>query len=140
MKTEKSFYSDSKKVLVVEDDLALKPIISKILKLIDPKIELDWKTNVEVAKQVLNENDYALIIADFALQGKLTGIDLWKFCNDYYTKIPFIIISGMPIPTFLAMMGSEICPPILQKPFYLGEAQQVLKHFLEGKQEGENYV
>src|SRR4051794_29686819 len=85
----------TKSILVVEDDLFLKPLMCKVIDSIDPSIQLRWATSVEDALVALETGHFSLIISDYLLQGSRTGLALWDVCKKKYPKIPFLMMSGL---------------------------------------------
>ena len=119
-------------VLIVEDDVCLKTILGRVLGSIDPNVSYTWATSAEDAKKILAEMKVSLIIADFALFGEETGLDLWKHCKELFPSLPFLMISGLGVERFLELVARDrITPPFLPKPFRVGECQQILKALLE---------
>lgn len=120
-----------RKVLVVEDDHCLKLVMTRVFNSIDQAIELDWTTSAEEARDALQGENYSLIVADFSLEGKSTGLDLWEICQEKYPDVPFVVISSMSVIEFYKLVGdNQISPPFLPKPFYIGECRQILKSLL----------
>jgi DNA-binding NtrC family response regulator len=126
------------KVLVVEDDLCMKEILSLLLQNIDPHIEIKWMHSADEAwKEVHTKSKaiaspYNLFISDISTPGIKSGLDFWKTCKSRYPHIPFLFTSGMPVETFFETFGSSIvCPPFLSKPFAVGECRQIMKILLE---------
>jgi CheY-like chemotaxis protein len=127
------------RVFVVEDDLELITVIDKVLKSIDPEIQIDWATSAEEAVFKLRQKTsgggskpYHLIIADIFLEGDATGLDLWNLCQQTYPEIPLVVTSGLSVEKFISTLGRDtICPPFLQKPFALGECRQMFQGLLQ---------
>ena len=131
-------HNQPRRVLILEDDIELSMVIERILKSIDSRIILDWATSAEFALEQLKGSasihysaPYDLIVADIFLDGKSTGIDFWRICNDSYPDIPIIITSALGLDRFFSTIGHEaISPPYLQKPFTSGECRQAFKYLL----------
>lgn len=69
------------RVLIVEDDLSLKPFWSVIIRRCLQGATLDWAVSCEKAKELLHkaattQSPYGLIITDIFLAGCDTGLDL----------------------------------------------------------------
>jgi response regulator of citrate/malate metabolism len=72
-----------KKILIIEDDLALKPLWRFILKKIFSVYTMDWSVSCEealklVKKSLRQGSPYDLIVVDVFLAGSSTGIDFLK--------------------------------------------------------------
>lgn len=127
-----------KRILVVEDDLELTGILEHVFSAIDPNIHTDWVTSAEEAVSLLEDKTrageqrpYDLIIADIFLEGSSTGLDLWKLCQEYFSDVPFVVTSALPVDKFFKALGTEtISPPFLPKPFLPGECRQLIEGVL----------
>ena len=130
--------SKARRVLVVEDDLALTTVIDQVLYTIDPDIECDWVSSAELAAAKIKEmlerstdRPYDLVLADIFLEGNKSGLELWEFCREQFPDMPIVLTSAMPVDRFLSSIGKNlICPPYLPKPFRAGECRQVLEGML----------
>jgi CheY-like chemotaxis protein len=126
------------RVLVLEDDLELSTVIERVLRSIDSTISLDWATSAEGAiaqleRMLMDESQpaYDLIVADIFLDGKSTGIDFWRTCQDLFPDTPVLITSALSLERFFATVGRHcISPPYLQKPFTVVECKQVFETML----------
>jgi DNA-binding NtrC family response regulator len=119
-------------VLIVEDDLCLKTILSRVLGSIDPHVSYTWATSVEEAQTILSEMKVSLVISDLSLLGERTGIDLWEHCGERFPKLPFLMVSGMDLDIFSKRVGRHrIAPPFLPKPFRAGDCRQMVNDLLE---------
>jgi len=124
------------RVLIVEDDLGLKTIMSRILRQIQPEHLVDWAMSAEKALSFIEDRAkdydtfYDLVIADIGLPGRISGIDLWRRFRREHPTTGFIFSSAMPVDCFLRTIGNDICPPFLTKPFSPGECKQVVQGML----------
>lgn len=124
----------SKRVLVIEDDLALTTVIDRVLRIIDPDIRIDWAVSAEeAASRILDRarnqegHPYDLILADIFLEGEVTGLDFWRLCQRVFPDIPLVVTSGLPVDRFFRVVGpDEPSPPFLPKPFSVDECYDVL--------------
>jgi CheY-like chemotaxis protein len=117
-------------VLVVEDDNFQSFILTQILKSIDPFVKVTHVYSAERAQLQLNNMDsaYSLIIADYGLLGKKTGLSLWRECQAAYPQMPFVMISALSLKSFRKMIGEkEEQPLFLSKPFFAREFREVVK-------------
>lgn len=125
-----------KRILIVEDDLCLQNVISRVMHAINRHIALHWVTTAEEALEALKDRQhsgqpYDLIVSDIFLSGETSGLDLWHKCQSQYANIPILLTSGMPVDQFLKEVGrDEICPPYLPKPFFTGECRQLIEGLL----------
>lgn len=126
------------RVFVLEDDLELSTVIEKVFKSIDSHLILDWATSVEAAVDTLeqfmtidSDAPYDLIVADIFLDGRSTGIDFWRTCQEWFPETPILITSALSLDKFFATVGMHsISPPYLQKPFSPSECKQVFESML----------
>lgn len=87
-----------KRILVVEDDLALKPIWEHILRRQFTDYHLDWAVSCEeaqklVSSSIVHESPYSLIVTDLFLSGAGTGLDLVRFLARAVKSSPIILVS-----------------------------------------------
>jgi CheY-like chemotaxis protein len=90
-----------KRVLIVEDDSSLKPILTRMVERIEPLSTVDWVTSGEEAIRVLrrgllhgNQRTYDLIISDVSLDGHRSGVDLVHACHQAEIPTPVILTSS----------------------------------------------
>src|SRR3989338_2989228 len=86
------------KALLVEDEYDLAELL--VITLNDIVAEVDWVTSVELAESKLSRGDYDLILADFRLDGKQSGLDLWGKVHREHPDTPFILVSGYSANVF----------------------------------------
>ena len=132
-------------VFVIEDDPEMVTLIERVLRTIDPLVEVDWAMSAEEATERLVSQirkrghslkdfalPYDLIIADIFLHGPKTGVDLWRTCADLYPQVPMIVTSSMPVDKFFKTLGvGSISPPFLEKPFGIGECKNLFEAMFE---------
>jgi DNA-binding response OmpR family regulator len=114
-------YSDTdeqRSVLIVEDDLALRPLWERTF--VAKNVKIDWATNLEEAEQHIRTHysqnqPYNLVIADISLEGRGTGIDLWNRYGEEASN--FVFVTGLPISKHdFHTMLSHGYPPYFKKP------------------------
>src|SRR5262245_10655070 len=104
--TLESRHDAHRKILVVEDDLALQPLIQRMVSKINPDSIVDWTTNAEEALELLEQDrGYDVVLSDVRLEGQKTGVDLVEECwrknlsaniiltsgnADFHTQLPFL--------------------------------------------------
>ncbi|HTL10865.1 MAG TPA: response regulator [Bdellovibrionota bacterium] len=123
-----------KRVLVIEDDLALSTVIDRVLQSLDPSVEVDWAVTEEEARERVMaraEEDpgqpYQLIFTDIFLGGPRTGLDFWRWCQRIYPDLPLVVTSGLATDRFYDALGAgEVGPPYLPKPFTVDECYDLL--------------
>jgi DNA-binding NtrC family response regulator len=121
-----------KRVLVIEDDPTLQPVLTQILKRAAPRVEVEWVESAEAAWVLLRKRHFDLVIADILLEGHETGLDFWLSCEACYPTIPVILMSGIPPHDFLNAIGKDhIVPPFLEKPLRPGTCAQIIEGWLK---------
>ncbi len=112
--------TEPKTVLIVEDDLALRPLWEKVFNSISKDITVDWATSAEDAENLIrfkytHGQPYHLVIADISLEGNGTGIDLW---NKYGEEVAnFAVVSALPISSYDFYTALDFGhPPYFKKP------------------------
>lgn len=129
--------SEHKKILVLEDDVCLQPVISRIIKSIDPKIDISWATDLSSAFETLEESEdsndlhpktpFSLILSDIFLPNMENGMKLWNYCQKQGNKIPFAFMSSYSVDEYLKLFQGLKAPPYIPKPFRTMDCRQVLR-------------
>lgn len=135
-KSEKTLRKQPRKVLIVEDDLFLAAIVGRAIYDINADSDIDWATSLEQALgkviqgiDQIGESPYELVIADIMLEGRGTGLDLWKvFCRTY-PQVPIMVISSLPETEVYQAIGNEAPNNFnyLKKPFSMGDLKTNIK-------------
>ena len=81
------------KILIVEDEDAIRRVLKKVLSEEDSKYKLDEAANGEEAISLIKSQHYDLILCDIKMPKK-DGIDVLEFVIGYDSTIPVIMISG----------------------------------------------
>ena len=81
------------KILIVEDEDAIRRVLKKVLLEENSKYNLDEAVNGDQAISLIKVNHYDLVLCDIKMPKK-DGIDVLKFVNQYDNSIPVIMISG----------------------------------------------
>jgi|TARA_B100001093_G_scaffold27241_3_gene23883 DNA-binding NtrC family response regulator len=81
------------KILIVEDEDAIRRVLKKVLFEESSKYNLDEAVNGDQAISLIKVNHYDLVLCDIKMPKK-DGIDVLKFVNQYDNSIPVIMISG----------------------------------------------
>lgn len=119
-------------VLVVEDSEMDFLLLAQIFKTRKPNVFPVHVESVDEAKVILQkEQDFDLIICDQFLPGTDTGISLWRFCQEKYPQIPFMMTSASNLTSFFETTNSNLAPPFLQKPYTIKEAWNKVEPFVE---------
>lgn len=126
------------KVLIVEDDVSLTNLLTRVIEDIAPNVEVDWATSGEEAENYLKKEGeiygarpYDLVIADIFLEGDITGLDIWKLCDTSYPETNILVTSSLPVERFVSCLKNEFaCPPYLPKPFTMAECIEAINEFV----------
>ena len=81
------------KILIVEDEDAIRRVLKKVLSEENSKYKLDEAANGEEAISLIKSQHYDLILCDIKMPKK-DGLDVLKFVIGYDSTIPIIMISG----------------------------------------------
>jgi len=115
--------------LIVEDDVSIAHLAGVALRGAGHFSRVDWATSVEEAmgylqRQAVNGKSwcYDLIFIDVYLDGRETGVDLWKYLNkESLQNVPVVMTSSMLEKSFSEILGHyPIMPKFLKKPFQMG--------------------
>jgi DNA-binding NtrC family response regulator len=109
-----------KLALVVEDDEFQREILSDFLK--DKNLDVIQCESAEAAELIIARvgAELNLLVTDFHLAGKGTGLDLATFARAQFPKLRVIVISGDNNPPGIDQGGLLEAPLLrfLQKPFH----------------------
>jgi len=121
-------------VLVVEDDLAQRPLWEKAFKSVDREIRVDWATSMEEAERLIRFRyqkgaPYKMVVADIFLEGTGSGIDLWNRYGE--ETLNFVFVSALPLSKFELLMSLNFgCPLYLKKPLNWKKCREVAEMVL----------
>lgn len=127
------------RILVVEDDSSMMPLLQKAILDVRPNAEIYTAISLEEAFTILIKNSdiaqkkpYSLIVADIFLEGSGTGLDLWRVLCATYPLIPFLVISSLPEEKVLEAVGEDEKRNLifLKKPFSITDFKIKIKSIL----------
>lgn len=127
-----------KKILIVEDDMALKPIWEKFFRLFSDRLRLEWAVSCEEAtKMVQSGNEtgagFFLIISDIFLAGSKTGIQLLNSPEVQASHAKTVLISAADRDDVIAKYGHEVPDTVvISKPFNFRVYNPLFKKLLNG--------
>jgi len=81
------------KILIVEDEDAIRRVLKKVLIEENPKYIIDEAINGDQAISLIKTNNYDLVLCDIKMPKK-DGIDVLKFTIQFDATLPVIMISG----------------------------------------------
>lgn len=108
------------RLLVVEDDLDLMNIVTRMAGLLDPRIEVDWVMDVESAIDKLERRTYRMVLADYHLKGSRCGLTLLDHCSESQPDAIFAMMSSMDFDDLWNLSAAREFP-YLRKPFTAAE-------------------
>ena len=114
-----SFEETPKRILLIDDDPNLHDVIAKPLKDVFPYVKFKYCVSGEEAWEEAKKEPYDLIISDWMLGSKLSGLALinrFRF-DEYYRHVPILIISGYLNDADFSLMSEFNYTSQLLKPF-----------------------
>ncbi|OQY12368.1 MAG: hypothetical protein B6I31_03290 [Desulfobacteraceae bacterium 4572_19] len=84
----------NKSILLVEDETEISGVQYKILSQEPCNHKVDIANDGQVAMDLFKRNDYDLVSLDYALQGKIHGMDVYNHIRITDKTIPILFISG----------------------------------------------
>jgi two-component SAPR family response regulator len=124
-KSEDTTMLDLKRILVVEDDPTVYPLISRMVHRLNPNVGIDFALSVEGAENILHDSvrKYDVILTDIGLAGSKTGVDL----------VNEVCFSSVPVPFVLTSANREFKSrlPFLPKPFRYEDFAEKLAPYLD---------
>jgi DNA-binding response OmpR family regulator len=122
-------FDEEKRILIVEDDLTLRPLWEKVLMAKGRNLKVDWATSMEEAERLLRFRfksgaPYHMVVADIFLEGEGSGIDLWNRYGEEAGN--FIFVSAFPISRYELLMAlNHGCPLYLKKPLSVQKCSEI---------------
>lgn len=113
----------TKKVLIAEDDMALKPLWEAFFRRLGKNITIHWTVSCEEAIKIIDkatkeDDEFDLIISDIFLAGSGTGIELLNSPEANRTQAKKILISAVEKNFILDEYPSDISDvEVISKPF-----------------------
>lgn len=125
-------------ILVIEDDLALRPMWESIAYRNFGFKNLDWAVSAEEAKRIYQKSitknqPYAVVIVDVFLAGSDTGFDFIKYIRSLGQKTPVLLVSAA-LETDLKKLFDKTMDyvQVLTKPLSVPKCEKALeKIFLD---------
>ena len=125
---------DSKKILIVDDEAQIRQIVKRVLKTIDPELEIAEAEDGFEAGRKVTQMSPALIILDIGLPG-MNGIKICKMIRSDAqlegTKI--LAISGQNIPSLKKECSKAGADDFLRKPFTVEEIKDRVHRLLDSQ-------
>lgn len=131
-------YRARPRILVIEDDVTLRPFLTSVINKIDPSIQVEWECSVaaflehEKERPVPPWHKYDMVLTDIYMPDKSTGIDIWKYFRERSPLTPVVLMSGLSQHEFFKSMRNEIyTPPYLEKPLSGAECRRMIEGILD---------
>jgi len=118
--------SSDQKVLVVDDDLAILQLMSRIIK--KSGYDVESAENAEEALKMIIENEFRLVISDISLPG-MSGIELFKEVGNKYGNPEFIFMSGYAVED-MEKSVFESASGFSPKPFQITKVMETISKIL----------
>ncbi|MCB1178590.1 MAG: response regulator [Leptospiraceae bacterium] len=109
-----NIYEIKGNVLIVDDESNMIEIIKSILQPL--KLDIKSANNAKEAQNLIEKNNFDLVISDIIMPGKLNGIQLAEWINKHHSNLKIILISGFHEEKNLDLEKLNNVP-ILEKPF-----------------------
>ncbi len=119
-------------ILVVEDDVSLKKVILRSLKILDENIEVEWATSADqffLSKREFKRTGlkcFDLVLADINMPGTNSGLQVWNHFKMLDPTIPVVIMSGLKEKDFKKKIGAKVLVHYVQKPLNLKKCAAIL--------------
>jgi len=117
------------RMLVVEDDRDLEPIMRRVIHAIRPDVTVDWVGDAQSARSLLGVHFYDVVLVDQCLGEEGSGLGLRARCWESQPQAIFAVMSAWPLSDYLHSVGGA-GTPFLRKPFALAECRTFLRALL----------
>lgn len=129
LRNEEGAKHNLSQVLVVEDETHWQFLIGETLKSKYKDVNLRFARSASFAKNILDrDGSFDLIVADYALEGDKTGLDLWKDFSVEYPDIPFVMLSGFNKEEIQSKFSGENFPNYISKMDGVDHLQEFITH------------
>ena len=118
--------STDKKVLVVDDDIAILQLMSKIIE--RSGYHVKSASNAEEALKLIMKNQFNLVISDISLPG-MSGIELYKQVRNKYESPDFIFMSGYAVDDMDESILESVAG-FFPKPFQIKNIMDTISNIL----------
>jgi DNA-binding NtrC family response regulator len=100
-----------KHILIVEDDLSIYPVLTRMVRRLNPDASVDFFDSAEAALISMEETGrtYSAILSDINLAGYKSGIEFTSECYFNSAPIPCVLTSSQPC--------ADSVLPFLAKPY-----------------------
>lgn len=125
-----------KRILVVEDDLALKPLWENFFRYRTQQVNLEWAVSCEQAMKMVQkanaaQDPYYLIIADIFLAGSGTGMELLKSKDVETSNARTVLVSAADRDEILLKFGHMIPKTeVISKPIDFRKYEPIINNIL----------
>ncbi len=130
--------SSKNKVLIIEDDLSLRPFWMRIFKNISNPPDFEWAISGEEALEKINatnhsQNSFKLIICDLFLAGSQTGLEILNSQSVINSKAKTILVSAVNYEDLKTQFNKNTTPNkmrFIPKPLNLNVCKKIINHIL----------
>ena len=120
---------EKKRILIVDDEKAVRILLVEVLKLHDYKIDV-VENGVEAISHI-DRRSYDLIITDYMMP-KMDGLELIRRIRSKYPSTPILVVTGNGPIHDLLKSGATAC---IMKPFNILELRNMVKIILNKESE-----
>lgn len=124
----------TKRILVVEDDMALKPLWEIIAKRNMGGMKLDWSVSGEEGRRLLSQvanekkKKYDLVVTDLFLAGSETGLDFVKYVRVSDPSVPIFLVTSVDETDLKKHYGKDLDNiSVLEKPLSVAQFERALE-------------
>ena len=118
--------SEKKRVLIVDDDPAIRQIVRVLLE--RDGVRADIAEDGERATAMLRNGDYGVVLLDL-LMPRLDGRGVIAYMREHHIDTPVIVISA--IGDLATDLDPQLVRVVLQKPFEARDLRKVVAAVLE---------
>ncbi len=121
---------DSNYIIVLEDDVLLETVVSKIIHSIDPSVKIVWFTDGSQAIDFIIKSAELpeMILLDILLPGKIDGLRYQERIQQMNEPIPTVFMSSLSRVGFDKLMRKRNRDlPFIGKPLIENQAKRVIE-------------
>jgi len=118
--------TDTRRLLVVDDDRELLPIVRRAARLVLHDLQVDCAPTAEEARSLLSGRAYDVVLLDYYLDGDERGVDLVRLARRSQRDAVIAMMSSTGVRGLLDRTRHDRRLKLLPKPF----TAAVVHHFL----------
>ena len=116
------------KVLIIDDEPGILSLGQRIISRMGHDVTCAEDSDVALAR--IGEADYHLILSDFNLPGKISGVDLIRTLRERQPASNMVVMTGLADQSRVTELKQAGVQHVLRKPFEVTELRELVARLL----------